>query len=74
VKERKDIRGDGRRVAPASGNRDTDGSLRLKFKVSDFRGVRREILKYGSSVEVISPKELREEVAREIEKMMKVYR
>jgi predicted DNA-binding transcriptional regulator YafY len=54
-------------------DRDPDGSLHLKFKVSDFREVRREILKYGSSVEVLSPPELRKEVAREIKKMMKVY-
>lgn len=51
-----------------------DGSLCLKFPVADFREIRREILKYGSSVEVITPKELREEVKREIEKMSKVYR
>ncbi len=55
-------------------DRGPDGSLRLRFKVSDFREVRREILKFGSSVEVLSPPELREEVAREIEKMTKVYR
>ncbi len=50
-----------------------DGSLRLRFPVSGFVEVAREILKYGSSVEVLSPSELREEVAKEIEKMMKVY-
>ena len=50
-----------------------DGSICLKFPVADFREVRREILKYGASVEVLSPAELREEIKKEIEKMSKVY-
>jgi predicted DNA-binding transcriptional regulator YafY len=50
-----------------------DGSVCLKFPVADFREVRREILKYGASVEVLSPAELREEIKKEIEKMSKVY-
>lgn len=51
-----------------------DGSVCLKFPVADFREIRREILKYGASVEVLSPVELREEIRREIEKMSKVYK
>jgi len=51
-----------------------DGSVCLKFPVADFREVRREILKYGASVEVLSPLELRAEIKSEIEKMEKVYR
>ena len=50
-----------------------DGSVCLKFPVADFREVRREILKYGGSVEVLSPQELREEIKSEIERMAKVY-
>jgi len=51
-----------------------DGSICLRFPVADFREVRREILKYGSNVEVLSPQELREEIKTEIYKMTKVYR
>jgi predicted DNA-binding transcriptional regulator YafY len=50
-----------------------DGSVCLKFPVADFREVRREILKYGASVEVLSPQELRKEIKTEINKMTKVY-
>jgi predicted DNA-binding transcriptional regulator YafY len=55
-------------------SRNEDGSVCLKFPVADFREVRREILKYGSSVEVLSPQELREEIIHEIERMSKNYR
>ncbi len=51
-----------------------DGSICLKFPVADFREVRREILRYGASVEVVSPPELREEIKKEIERMAGVYR
>jgi predicted DNA-binding transcriptional regulator YafY len=50
-----------------------DGRLCLTIPVSDFREIKREILKYGSQVEVISPKALREEIKKEIEKMNEVY-
>jgi predicted DNA-binding transcriptional regulator YafY len=50
-----------------------DGGICLRFPVADFREVRREILKYGSSVEVLSPEELREEIKNEISKMSKIY-
>jgi len=50
-----------------------DGSVCLKFPVADFREVRREILKYGASVEVLSPLELREEIKQEIARMSKAY-
>ncbi len=53
---------------------DADGSLSLKFPVADLKEVRREILKYGAGVEVISLAALREEIKREIETMSKVYR
>lgn len=55
-------------------DREPDGSLRLKFKVSDFREIRREILKYGSSVEVLAPEELRKSIEEEIKKMSEIYR
>jgi predicted DNA-binding transcriptional regulator YafY len=51
-----------------------DGSLFLKFPVSNFMEVKREILKYGSNVEVISPPELREDIRQEIKKMARIYR
>jgi predicted DNA-binding transcriptional regulator YafY len=51
-----------------------DGSVCLTFPVADFREVRREILRHGADVEVLSPPELREEVKKEIEKMGKIYR
>ena len=53
--------------------RDTDGTFCLAFPVADFREIKREILKYGSQVEVLSPQSLREEVRGEIERMRRVY-
>lgn len=50
-----------------------DGRLCLTIPVSDYREIKREILKYGAQVEVISPKALREEIKQEIGKMRKVY-
>ena len=41
--------------------------------MADFREIKREVLRYGSQVEVISPTVLRQEVKKEIEKMRKVY-
>lgn len=50
-----------------------DGSLQLTIPVADFREIKREILKYGAQVEVVSPAKLREEVKKEIEKMRNIY-
>ncbi|KQC11301.1 MAG: hypothetical protein APR62_10195 [Smithella sp. SDB] len=50
-----------------------DGRLCLTIPVSDFREIKREILKYGSQVEVVSPKSLRTEIKKEIEKMRSIY-
>lgn len=50
-----------------------DGSICLKFPVSDFREIKGEILKFGASVRVLAPEELKEEIKREIEKMKKNY-
>jgi predicted DNA-binding transcriptional regulator YafY len=54
--------------------RSEDGSICLRFPVADFREVRREILRYGASVEVLSPQDLREEIKKEIARMAGVYR
>lgn len=50
-----------------------DGRFCLTLPVADFREIKREILRYGAQVEVVSPKALREEVKKEIENMRKVY-
>lgn len=50
-----------------------DGGITLRFPVADFREVKREILRYGASVQVISPPELCNEVRKEVEKMKKIY-
>jgi predicted DNA-binding transcriptional regulator YafY len=50
-----------------------NGSICLRFPVADFREIRREILKYGSSVEVLAPLELRDQIKTEIERMANVY-
>jgi len=55
-------------------SRSEDGSICLKFPVVDFREIRREILKYGSSVEVLFPQELRDEIRKEIGVMSKIYK
>ncbi len=51
----------------------SDGSFVLRFPVADFREVKRKILSHGSSVKVISPKELVHEIKAEINKMKKIY-
>jgi len=50
-----------------------DGSLNLRFPVSGFAEVLREILKYGGEVEVIEPAALRDAVKNEIRRMGKLY-
>jgi len=50
-----------------------DGSIELKFPVSDFSEIKREILKHGDEVEVIRPKELRDLIKAEAEKIAKIY-
>ncbi|NIM18665.1 MAG: WYL domain-containing protein [Candidatus Latescibacteria bacterium] len=53
---------------------DRDERLTLTIPVSDFREVKREVLKYGEEVEVLKPAALRREVMREIERMGGLYR
>ena len=60
---------------PAQKSRiEKDGRLSLSIPVADFREIKREILRYGAQVEVVSPAELRNELKKEIEKMKKIYR
>jgi predicted DNA-binding transcriptional regulator YafY len=51
-----------------------DGSLCLTFQVADLKEIKREVLKYGSQVEVLSPVDLRDQVKKEIEEMKNIYR
>ncbi len=53
--------------------REPDGALTLSFPVADFREVKREVLKYGAQVSVLSPPTLREEIRREVASMRKIY-
>ncbi|NOX97271.1 MAG: WYL domain-containing protein [Nitrospirae bacterium] len=53
---------------------DKKGRLTLTIPVSDFREIKREILKFGADVEVISPAALKKEIKEEIKKMQKIYR
>jgi len=50
-----------------------DGSISLRFPVADFGEIRKEVLKYGASVQVVSPQELREGIKVEIQRMAKLY-
>ncbi len=50
-----------------------DGSLVMRFTVTDLREVKLRVLQYGAQVEVLAPVELREEVLAEIGLMIKVY-
>jgi len=50
-----------------------EGSLEISFPVSDFSEIKREILKHGDMVEVIKPKDLRDLIKAEAEKIAKIY-
>jgi predicted DNA-binding transcriptional regulator YafY len=50
-----------------------DGSLILRFVVTDFREVKLRILQYGADVEVLAPEALRDEVRKEIGRMVTLY-
>ncbi len=52
---------------------ETDGSLLLTIPVADFTEIRMKILQYGHQVEVISPPELRRQVALEAAAIRKLY-
>ncbi len=51
-----------------------DGSISLRFPVADLREILKEVLKHGASVEVVSPRELREGIRAEIQRMATIYR
>lgn len=51
----------------------SDGGLRLSLPVADLTEIRMKVLQYGSQVEVIAPEELREQVAAEAARMVKMY-
>lgn len=52
---------------------DEDNAVWLRFPVADFREIRREILKFGAQIEVVSPESLRQEIKDEISKMHAIY-
>ncbi len=49
------------------------GGLELSLPVADFREIKLKVLQFGADCEVVSPPELRAEVAREIKRMAAVY-
>lgn len=51
-----------------------DGSICLRFPVADFGEIRKEVLKYGSSVEVLKPRKLRDQIREEIRRMANIYK
>ena len=50
-----------------------DGSLLLRMELSDLREVKRWILWWGAELEVVEPKELREMVRAEVERLAGMY-
>ncbi|MDA8308575.1 MAG: WYL domain-containing protein, partial [Deltaproteobacteria bacterium] len=50
-----------------------DGGIEITFPVADFREVKMMILQFGADVRVVSPAELREEIAAEAERMRGMY-
>jgi predicted DNA-binding transcriptional regulator YafY len=53
---------------------DRKGRLTLTVPVSDYRGIKSEVLKLGDEVEVIKPAALRREIMHEINRMVGMYR
>ncbi len=51
-----------------------DGSISLRFPVADLREILKEVLRHGASVEVVSPRELRERIKGEIQRMARIYK
>ncbi|MDD2390821.1 MAG: WYL domain-containing protein [Desulfobacterales bacterium] len=50
-----------------------DGGLELTLPVADFREIKMRILQFGADVEVISPADLRQEVATEVRRLQDLY-
>ncbi len=53
---------------------DRKGRLTLTVPVSDYRGIKSEVLKLGDEVEVIKPAALRREIMHELNRMVGLYR
>lgn len=53
---------------------DKDGSLLISFPVSDYREITGDILRYGSSVEVLEPEELRNEIKQTVSDLKQIYK
>jgi predicted DNA-binding transcriptional regulator YafY len=50
-----------------------NGALILRFRTSGLGAVRRWVMQYGASAEVLKPKSLRREVAQETRRMTEIY-
>lgn len=50
-----------------------DGSLELSFPVAEFIEIKQEVLKHGSGVKVIRPRELAEDIRNEAKKILEIY-
>lgn len=50
-----------------------DGSLIMRFTVTDFREVKLRVLQYGADVEVLAPEGLRDEILSELGLMVRLY-
>ncbi len=50
-----------------------DGGLTMRLPVSDLTEIKMKVLKYGRHVEVLSPEDLREQVAAEAGEIVKMY-
>jgi predicted DNA-binding transcriptional regulator YafY len=53
---------------------DRQGRLTLTVPVTDYRGIKSDVLKLGDEVEVIKPAALRREIMHEINRMVGLYR
>ena len=51
-----------------------DGSVILSFKTNHLDGVKRWILSWGVGAQVLAPKELREEIIKELKASLKNYK
>lgn len=53
---------------------DNEGNTILSFPVSDYRELKRDILRFGAEVEVLEPESLRGEIIELIDIMKKIYK
>lgn len=52
----------------------SDGSILADFELSATEEIKRWIFSFGKSAEVLSPKSLRDEIARDIQDMLQIYK